>query len=596
MKKKLLSSVYLVTLLIAFLCSLAYLQKNTAKNKFRVLSNELIKSAFEQDSLSLHFAFTNPSEFGIDDSIIRFPCYDRENYVSEKEEIEKTLTSLSAIDRNKLSSEARETYDILYHYLTEKEKGTDFPYFEEPLSPTSGIHISLPVLLAEYSMESEKDVISYLTLLKQIPTYFASLASFETDKAAQGLFMSGEDVNLVISQCRFLASEKGSQLYAACFAGQLKNVYSIGSDDFSYYQTRQQQIFNTYVAPAYQKLSDSLSLLEIPGKEQKGLCQYPNGSKYYEYHLQNVIGTDKTCEEISILLKERYSSLYKEYCTLKKSYDQIHAPDDKSSMTIMKAPDIKDYLPALSKEFKELFPSLDQTQSVVIKEIPQNLLDYTAPAYYFLPRIQTCLPGHTNQIQNVIYYAKDACQQPVSLYTTLAHEGFPGHMYQNIYFISKHGVNEDNLLRYRLDFPGYQEGWAMYVELLSYENASAFTGLDETYCKLLRLSRELQICMLCYLDIEIHANGAVLKDITPQLTGIGIKDPNTIYETYSYLINEPGTYLKYYMGYLELLSCKQLYKERCQKQNIPYCDLDFHTFFLSHGPDSFVRIKNVISQ
>lgn len=629
-KKRILSSVCLLLLLFAFLLSLGYIKRRGADRQFEALSQEILQDSYEKDSLSLHFAFRDPAQFGIDDSGVHLPCYDRSSYLQEPEKTRQLLSLLEATEADKLSAETAETYEILQHVLQKKAEGADYLYFEEPLSPTGGIHFSLPVLLAEYAMEDREDVENYLKLLRQIPTYFESLAAYEADKAAAGMFMAAEDVNTVISQCDFMASESGSDLYAACFAGQLKTVCEPGSEAYAAYEAEQKQIFDTLVGPAYEKLADALSLLKDTQKEQRGLCRYEGGRDYYEYRIQTLIGTDKTCEEISDILIRRTADLYTQLAALRSRYDSTLAlgaspatqdntsspasemqsqndttapaqtltdpADAGKSQTEYDVTDIDTYIPALQENLKKDFPMLPESTPVSIKQIPDALKAYTAPAYYFIPRIQMCRPGRIDGIENIIYYNRDACQDPVSLYTTLAHEGFPGHMYQNNYFIASHGVSASNMLRYSLDFPGYSEGWAMYTELLAYENAAAFTGQDETYCKMLRLSREIQLCVLCYLDIQIHADQATLPGVAPFLAKIGVKDPAAVSEVYTYLVNEPGTYLKYYMGYLELLECKKLFRQRCEEAGKDYSDLAFHTFFLEHGPDTYVRIREKILQ
>lgn len=216
-KKKLRSSLFLTALTFAFLFSLYLIQKNSPEEKFARFSDTYLQSAYENDSLSLHFTLTDPSTFGIDPAVCSLPCYDRETYLAEGESLQKLRRTLSGISPVHLPAHTRETYEILTSYLEKRQEGTKFPYFEEPLSPTSGIHTSLPVLLAEYSMEEEKDVKSYLALLSLIPSYFDSLATYETDKAAAGMFMASEDASMVISQCDFMASEKGEALFTDCF-------------------------------------------------------------------------------------------------------------------------------------------------------------------------------------------------------------------------------------------------------------------------------------------------------------------------------------------------------------------------------------------
>lgn len=574
------------------------LRRNT-NLEFEKISTKILQQSYEKDSLSLHFALKDPSQFGFRNSAAqKLPCYDRNEYLVQKEKTEKLLSVLKAFPTDNLFAEAKETYDILLYTTQNQRKGSDFLYFEEPLSPTSGMHLSLPILLSEYAMDEEKDVQNYLSLLTQIPSYFDSLGQYETDKASLGMFMAAFDADMVISQCQFMASEEGRTLFDSCFTGQLRGLYKPQSKAYLSYQKKQENIFRSQIAPAYKKLADTLLHLKDSTKEQRGLCQYRQGKKYYEYRLRTLIGTDKSCEEISNLLQKKMRQLCSELSTLRSGYNDtgtLREEDAASEKSNPASLSIDRYLPSLQEDMKQDFPFLPSTSSVTIKKILPSLKPYTAPAYYFIPRISLCKKGSIKDMENVIYYNEDSCHDPISLYTTLAHEGFPGHMYQNIYFIAHHGVNSQNILRYSMDFPGYSEGWAMYVELLSYEKASSISGKDKTYCQMLRLSREIQLCMLCYLDVKIHANGATLTDITHSLAQISIKDPHSMDEVYCYLINEPGTYLKYYVGYLELLECKELFRKEMEKEGKAYSDLAFHTFFLQHGPDSYPRIRKEIA-
>ncbi len=588
-KKKLRSSLFLIALTFAFLFSLYLIQNHTPQEQFARFSDSYLQSAYENDSLSLHFTLTDPSAFGIDPSVCSLPCYDKETYLAEGENLQKLRDTLSAISPAHLPAHTRETYEILTSYLEQKQAGTKFPYFDEPLSPTSGIHTSLPVLLAEYSMEDEKDIKSYLALLSLIPSYFDSLAAYETDKAAAGMFMASEDASMVISQCDFMASDKGEALFTDCFLQNLKHVYDKDTEAYAYYASDHARILHTLVLPAYEKLGDSLLLLKEEGKEQRGLCQYKNGKAYYTYLVQQQIGCDLTTEELAEQLSERLQTLYAELAVYRQKYP-LDTLQDLSGASV-RLPAADTCLSTLQEQMAALFPPLPDSSPVTVKEIPAALAPYTAPAYYFTPRLSLCRPGGISNVNNVIYVNPET--DYLTMYTTLAHEGFPGHMFQNVYFLASQGVTHENILRYVMNFPGYSEGWAMYVELLSFDHAYEKEE-QKAYAHMLRLSREIQICLLCYLDIQIHAEAACLPDIAPYLAKIGITEPQALADVYTYLINEPGTYLKYYGGYLQLLACKEQYQKKCGTEQIPYSDLAFHTFFLSHGPDSYTRLSSII--
>lgn len=580
MKKIVSSSTFFLFLTGAFIFAVFCLTRGGEDAHFVEISNSILQSSFGNDTLSTQFSFRNPEEFSLDKQDCSLPLYDRAEYLSSGSSLAETLDALEDINPEHLSEKTRCTYEVLVSYLKTQQRGSSFPYYEEPLSSTSGIHISLPVLLAEFPIREENDLKRYLSVLSCVPPYFESLARFEADKAAAGMFMSSEDADLVISQCDFFASEKGTLFFEESFEKILANLFPDDEAVRNTYRKKHAEIINSLILPAYRKLADSLLLLRESGKERAGLCRYEHGKEYYEYVLQKQIGTDASSKEIAQKLYVRLEDLYAEL-------NLLSAETSVTSSSGQEPLSAEECLPALQTEMKELFPSPGGSNTVTVKEIPEVLADFTAPAYYFVPGIAICREGDTSYVENTIYINSDIKNDGAELFTTLAHEGYPGHMYQNIYFLSSQGVNKKNVLRYCMDFPGYSEGWAMYTELLSF----SYVEGNRTYLEMLRLSREIQLCLLCILDIRIHEGGAEIADISPYLARIGIREPSVVENVYSYLVNEPGTYLKYYGGYLELLECRELYQKQCMSENLPYSELSFHTFFLSHGPDSYTNIK-----
>ena len=129
----------------------------------------------------------------------------------------------------------------------------------------------------------------------------------------------------------------------------------------------------------------------------------------------------------------------------------------------------------------------------------------------------------------------------------------------------------------------------MYVEALSYDYAldlcqNANLSDAQTICNTLKYEWKMQISLYCLLDIAIHYDGASYEQIKALLNKFGIVDDTSVSAIYQYLLEEPTTYLKYYLGYLEIQNLKNLAKN-LWGQN--YSDLKFHTFLLEAGPCSF---------
>ena len=235
------------------------------------------------------------------------------------------------------------------------------------------------------------------------------------------------------------------------------------------------------------------------------------------------------------------------------------------------------------------FPALTEVTGgempvCTIKSISENLEEYCSPAFYLTPPLDDI---H----ENVIYINRKNNPDGVELYTTLAHEGYPGHLYQTVYsqlYFQKTGVDP---IRSLLNFGGYVEGWAMYVELEAYDYAKSLMKAQmpeaETLYEIYKLDRQIQLCLYSLVDIAIHYEGAGYSQIHKMLSSVGISTPSTTRSIYEYIVEEPTNYLKYYLGYLEILNLK---KEARELWGDAYSDYNFHKFYLENGPADFTNL------
>jgi uncharacterized protein (DUF885 family) len=183
---------------------------------------------------------------------------------------------------------------------------------------------------------------------------------------------------------------------------------------------------------------------------------------------------------------------------------------------------------------------------------------------------------------NVIYINNNPRFQNDDLYTTLAHEGYPGHLYQNVYFLSK----KPNDLRSILSFSSYSEGWATYVEYYSY---TLDNGLDPELGKLLAHNTAITLGIYAYLDICINYEGWD-KEATAKYLGTfyNVENTDIVDSIYNSLVENPTNYMEYYVGYLEIMEMRNT-AERVLKDKFNL--KDFHTFLLDVGPAPFSVIQ-----
>ncbi len=551
----------------------------------------------ESNALDLHYTLQNPDIYDIECMAV-LPTYKSGDALNAYKGYEEDLQALTRIDISNLSSKDAFVYNVLYDYLQENMELAAFTYYEEPLAPNSGMHTTLPILLAEYQFYSKKDIQTYLSLLSTLPDYLNSLALYESEKANAGLFMNSASLNQVVLACREFASTNDvtSHLLYCSFSERLETLTFLEESEKNAYIEENKLLLTESVFPAYKSLADQLTQLSVYCNENyHGLCSYDNGKQYYEALVRRNTGSYRSIQEIKEFLFSSFEDSYLNLISLLSSNPVLLENNTLSSFHLaFPLKDANEILNHLQLSMYDDFPILNTKTQIDVKNVSESLEDYCAPAFYLTVPLD-------NYENNVIYLNQKNPLIGLNLYTTLAHEGFPGHLYQTVFF---HETNAKNyaspsytsLLRNLLYFGGYVEGYALYVESLSYEYAkSACNDSNVSYsdiiCDVLKYEWKMQISLYCLLDIAIHYDGATYTQVKALLNKFGIMDENSCINIYQYLLAEPTNYLQYYLGYLEIEDLKQ--KALCI-WGTDYSDLRFHTFFLEAGPCNFNRLEEIL--
>ena len=232
-------------------------------------------------------------------------------------------------------------------------------------------------------------------------------------------------------------------------------------------------------------------------------------------------------------------------------------------------------LVTLENCMEDAFPELPDVD-VQVKYVQKSMEEYLSPAFYMIPPID-------NSTENVIYINQGRMPDDLTLFTTLAHEGYPGHLYQTVYYQS---LNPDPI-RSLLNFGGYTEGWATYCEMISYY----YSPLSKEMATLMQKNSSLILGLYALADIGIHYTGWSLAETITFFGSYGITDTDTIQDIYQLIVADPANYLKYYIGYVEFLKLK---KNAIETWGDDFSQKRFHQEVLEIGPASFNTLKHYI--
>ena len=564
----------LLVILISFLSGNAFwssLHAESSDRQFRTFTRSLFQTEVSANTISLHYTLRSPSDYGIADIPATYGSLSSDP-VAAKASVRNVLSSLQEFDPDTLSSENALTFKILDTYLKNASTGTDYLLYQEPLGPVSGIHTQLPVLLSEYSFYDTQDVETYLALLKETPSYFDSVIRFEQKKAASGLFMPDYQADSVLDTCQSFIDMGKENYLVSTFNERIASLDLLPENKKDSFQKENMKLVTEEIYPAYQNLITAIKSLKGKGMNEQGLSYFPYGKKYYEYLVRQTTGCNESISRLRLMTR---AQILEDLSAMQKVLFPADAALTQASVLEQTSPD--SMLDDLRSKITDTFPEIPDVDFQV-KYVPESMQDYLSPAFYMIPAID-------NLTENVIYINNGQTASGLNLYTTLAHEGYPGHLYQTVYF----SASEPDPIRSILDFGGYVEGWATYAEMMSYYLAP----LPKTEASLLQKNSSVILGLYALADMGIHYDGWSVTDTVRFFSDYGINDPNSVQSVYKLIIGSPANYLKYYIGYLKFYELK---KEMADAMGNQFSQKEFHRAVLDVGPAPFEIVYDEVEK
>lgn len=562
-------------LFAAMLCLQAGCGENQeTQNKFSKYLNQIFRTEIAASTLNMHYSLAHPENYGIVDYTVTYGNVTADSGNEAAAVLENWKENLEKFNKRELSTSQKMTYDIMMDYIQKEIPSGKFSLYGEILKPSTGIQSQLPVLLAEYIFYDEKDIEDYLKLLSCTSDLFSQIMEVEKVKAEKGLFMADFAVEDVVIQCDNFIQDTENNYLLSTFEQRVDEADFLTPEQRENYKQRNRQAVKEELIPAYRKLAEDLSLLKGSGRNTGGLCGLEDGKEYYEYLVTDTTGSSMSVEEMQRQTERQRKQDLEDLAQIAGKYPDI---GQKSVNYQLPTEEPGEILSDLQNKMQQDFPSPPKV-SFSVKEVHPSLEEYTAPAFYLTPPIDDIS-------QNCIYINRAKGDEKLQLYTTLAHEGFPGHLYQNVMERSC-GLEP---IRSLFGSSGYVEGWATYVEMQSYY----YADVDKAVAAFLQKNQSALLSLYASADMGIHYDGWSLKDTIDFFGKYQIKDKNTIKKIYQLIVEEPAHYLKYYVGYLEFLNLREY---AVNKYKEDYSDYKFHSALMRMGAAPFDILKKYLPE
>ncbi|MBR5947917.1 MAG: DUF885 family protein [Clostridia bacterium] len=540
--------------------------KSAADEEFEKLSDEIFVSIATSDGFTYHQFIKDPSVYGIDESEVErgWGSLSLEAHEADIRENDEILNKLSKIDRQSLTRINANAYDTLVESIELANEARDFYYYSEPLETLNGNHTMLPLMMTMYEISSKEDLDGYMYLLEDMPRYIGEIADFEIEKAQRGLFMSENALDTVLESIeKFIDSKDDCFLIGFIDDILEKDIEGLSAEEAAAYSARNRECVLGGIMNAYSDLKETIATLRDKCGAFIGACDRSNDEKrYFVSSIKNSAACDMEPDEMEDLLDETATTLITKLMQIIYS-DRNAINDFGKTITSGKPEDDIVYLLELIKSIYPMIPE----QKIEYISVPEAVADDFSPAAYLVSAFD-------DPSRNIVITNPTADTRTLLL--TMAHECFPGHLYQTQYV-----RNGSFPLAQQIVSPsGYSEGWAVFSELMIASRAERY-GVNACLLEQYN-SIACNIVFPAYISLKVNYNGWDKNDIDRYLTPYGLNDPDYIDTIYEYAVNMPDYFFNYAMGFACTYSIYH-------KVN-PKTDAELKSFFsdyLSLGPCCF---------
>jgi uncharacterized protein (DUF885 family) len=547
--------------------------------RFDLFLDELFADWVTADALTMNFFVAYPELMGIERPDTTFGAVTSPNLAdleTSREESMEDVEMFLSFDYHLLREDQRIIHAIIQRNIDLNEimdSVDESIFFTGYIRPLNGIQIQLPILLAEFTFYTTDDIERYLVLLEDTIRYFDDIISFERGRAAHGFFLSYANANSVIEHLESFLENREDNLLITVFTDRINTHEELTDAERESYIQRNKELVLTNVLVAYENLLSAMRELRESAVYSGGLASMPGGKNVALAMLQQRTGTDRTAEQLMRLYEEWIDKVLTDIvATVLRNPDIFSAIEDGVSVGVGDGT-AESFMVELKAMMAQDFPEIEPI-SYVILEVHESLQEHMSPAFYLMPAID-------NFHNNIIYINPPQLRDELFLFTVMAHEGYPGHMYQAVYFRQQ----SPHPIRTMLSNLGYVEGWATYVEMLSY----SWAGIDQTLADFMWNVRFYDLLIQSYIDIGVNLMGWDYYAVTEVMAGFNITDAEIIYSIYSMVTGIPLFSVPYSLGFIEMYELLHYAQDRLQGD---FVLLEFHRFILDIGPTPFSIIAS----
>ncbi len=547
-------------------------EKNSTKEdnaEFDAFLDEVFKEIVTESYLFLHFNVSDYKAMGLTKPEVSWGDI---SYGLDLDEVGLMIdqyNKLMSFGFNNLSLRQQYDYDTLRYSLLESLCGAYFYQYSLIFSDSASVSDGIVTNLMEFKFYDEESVDDYITLLKEVPEYIDKCISYSKKQSENGLYHTDTMLDSEVVYIKSIIDNDGQSLIDSF---KTNSIYQDKYDEVA-------SLIKYDVTSAFNTLYDYIQTLY--GKAQDDDLKLCNiDQDYAEYMF--IVNTSNNCS-----IEEMFEDLFTYYA------DTVNAFIDAYQNNEELFDDYYEYIGNIDTEplnlnGEEMLEYLRNNTSVRYKTIDVDYvvselstLGSSTVGYYVSPPLDSLN-------QNVIRLNPKFTDvgTGISNYEVLAHEGFPGHLYQHCYYMLTNPHN----FRSTQSFIGYSEGYADLaavdaLELLDYPSS------DMINCSMIESTIFNSHIIYSIFDIAVNYLGYDLDEVKDLMDKMSLSSDyaQDIYET---VISMPTVFSRYGVGFISHYNLRQ---KAISELGDKFDYIAYSNVILENGPVPFIVLKGAVN-
>ena len=538
------------------------------QKEFDALQKSWFIQDMEDDYSTMRFGVENPEAMGIKNVEVTLGELEEpeklEMYKQRREAIKKFKASDLTPDQQNMLKCMEFYFDLMIDNYNLEE---DYTFL---FTPNSGLNNNLITVFTEMDIRNEQDIKDIIILLNDTGRYIQDAIDYTKEQAEKGIVQPDFVIDSVVENCeKFVANVDDNEVIKIVNA-KIDKLNIAGAAD---YKNQVAEAVKTVLIPAFHKVIEMYGPLKGKATTSGELWEYgEDGDKTYDIIVRLKTSTTQSIPDLIDYVDDCI------WDCLEGIYNVMNEVEITEGYGYSDPREILEYI---KTKMKNDYPDFEDLPYEV-DFLDPSVTSPNISAYYLVAPVD-------NPKRNVIKVNptfSDA--DPDGMCITLAHEGYPGHLYQNTYYLINH---PDNEYRYVMDFLGYGEGWAQYCETYCY----SYFVKNQKEIKYLQLNNMFSYLLYALADLQMHYNGWDRDDIAAYLGQFFYQEAAESYadSIYEANIGDPGLFLPYSVGLMKMWS---LYENAQEQLGRKFNLKEYNRVILDAGACTFEMLEEKVQE